>query len=151
MLTVYEPYFVDYVKGITKDYRTFKPIFLTSAIGFDGATASQQLPVFSPAVDADCILFAFNVDFNNSNVLVKITDVSSGYVWNMLQSTPTLTIAGSPNQCIMGVTGQVMPVLPLVCPFFLSRQSKLQYDFRNSATSLTTGGNVTAVGIKLLN
>jgi hypothetical protein len=145
----YSIVFTDWVKNIINKYRDFKPQYLTTAIGFT-AVASEMRPVFSPAIDADCLIFGFNVDFSNAGVTLKITDTSSGYVWNVLQPTVGQAIQGSPIVAIAGITTQVMPVLRLICPFFLSRQSKLQYDFQNSAAGPTTGGNISAVAIKLL-
>jgi len=135
-------YFYEFVKGIIGQYSRYVPLKLTTAIGFDGAIVSQQKTVFSPQIDADALLFGANVDFSNTNVTVKITDTASGYVWNPVSATPIVAVAG--------VTTQVSPILPLVCPFFLSRQSKLQMDFTNSATALTTGGNITWDGLKLI-
>lgn len=142
-------YFQAYIDAVLKNYNRYEPIFLTIPIGFDGVTVSQKLSVFTPPVDSDCLLFGANVDFSNSGVLLRITDTQSGYVWNQLQSNQGATLGGTPITAIAGIQTQVMPVLPLVCPFFLSRQSKLQHDFTNSASGLTTGGNITWNGIKL--
>lgn len=143
MYSASAPYFNDYVNGILKKYARFLPLQLTTPIGFDGSTASQRLTVFTPQIDADALLFAANVDFSNAFVTVRITDSATGYVWNPINATPIVAIAG--------IQTQVMPLLSLVAPFFLSRQSKLQMDFVNSPTSLTTNGNITWVGLKLLN
>ena len=142
-------YFQAYVDAILKKYSRWEPLFLTIPIGFDGSTASQKVTVFTPQVDADALLFSANVDFHNSGVLLRITDTQSGYVWNVLQSNAGATVAGTPISAIAGVQTQVMPMLALTCPFFLSRQSKLQHDFTNSASSLTTSGNISWAGIKL--
>ena len=145
-------YFQGYVDAVLKNYIRYEPIYLTVPVGFDGATANQKLSVFTPPVDSDCLLFGANVDFNGTNiagVLLKITDTQSGYVWNQLQSNAGATVAGTPITAIAGITTQNTPVLPLVCPFFLSRQSKLQHDFTNAGSGLTTGGNITWNGIKL--
>lgn len=145
----YNNAFSDYIKKIIDKYRDLKPQYLPTAIGFT-AVASQMITVFTPAVDADCLIFGFNVDFTNLNVSVKIQDTSSGYIWNVLQPTAGQPIQGSPINSIAGISGQVKPVLPMICPFFLSRQSKLQYDFQNSAAAPTTGGIISAVALKLL-
>jgi hypothetical protein len=135
-------YFQKFVESILSQYSRYLPLKLTTSIGFDGTTASQRVTVFTPQIDADALLFGANVDFSNTAVTAKITDTASGYVWNPVSATPIVAIAG--------VTTQVSPILPLVCPFFLSRQSKLQMDFVNSPTSLTTGGNITWDGLKLI-
>lgn len=142
-------YFQKYVDEILASYKRWQPIYLTTPIGFNGSTASERLTVFTPQVDADCLLFSANVDFNNPNVLLRVTDTQSGYVWNVLQSNAGTTAQGSPITALAGIQTQVTPLLPLPVPFFLSRQSKLQLDFQNSATSLTTNGNITWAGVKL--
>jgi hypothetical protein len=141
-------YFQNYVDNVLKQYQRHQPLLVSVAIGFPGV-ASERVTVFTPQIDADALLFGVNVDFSNANVTLKITDTQSGYVWNTLQSNAGTTISGTPITAIAGIQTQVTPVLPLVCPFLLSRQSKLQFDFQNSASSPTTGGNITFTGIKL--
>lgn len=150
MYSAFSGYFADYVRNVLGKYRNYLPLYLTCPIGFDGATASQRVTVFTPAVDADALLFGANVDFSNPLVNLKITDTASGYVWSIIQTISGSTLSGTPITAIAGVTTQALPILPLVVPFFLSRQSKLQLDFQNSATSLTTNGNITWVALKLL-
>lgn len=143
-------YFQDYVNKILGQYTRWHPLELSSAIGFNGSTASERITIYTPQCDADALIFGANVDFSNANVQLKITDSQTGYVWNILQGNGAATIDGTPIAALAGIQTQVQPILPLICPYFLSRQSKLQMDFRNSATSLTTGGNITWVGLKLL-
>jgi len=133
--------FSDFVKGILSKYTRYLELDLSTPIGFPGTTASERRTVFTPPIDADALLFGGNVDFTNSDVTVKITDTATGYVWNPQNFTPV--------HAIFGISSQVTPVLPLVCPFFLSRQSKLQMEFVNSAASLTTNGTATWKGIRL--
>lgn len=135
-------YFSDFVKSILKNYRSYVELDLSAPIGFSGA-ASQRLTIYTPQIDSDALLFGAAVDFNNALVLIRVMDVSSGYQWSPQNDTPIGAIAG--------LGGQVMPVLDLTCPFFLSRNSKLQMDWTNSAAASTTGGNITWRGIKLLN
>lgn len=142
MHSAFAPYFSEYVKNILSKYKQFLPLQLTTPIGFDGATASQRLTVFTPQIDADALLFGANVDFSNAFVTLRITDTATGYVWNPVNFTPIVAIAG--------IQTQVSPILPLIVPFFLSRQSKLQMDFVNSPSTLTANGNITWVGLKLL-
>jgi hypothetical protein len=143
MWGIFQSVFNDYIKGILARYARYNEIALTTPIGFDGATASQQRQVYTPQIDSDCLIFGAGVDFTNVNVTVKVTDVASGYVWNPTTAAPIHSLAGA--------AAQVMPIILLTCPFFMSRQSKLQMDFTNSAASLTTGGNITWRGVKLLN
>lgn len=139
--TTFAAYFQEYVQRILSQYTKFSPLKLTTFIGFSGV-ASQQVSVFTPQVDADAFLFGANVDFSNAGVTLKITDTASGYIWNPVTATPIVAVAG--------VTTQVSPILPMICPTLLSRQSKLQMDFTNSPAGPTTGGNITWDGLKLI-
>lgn len=145
----YSLLFQDYVEGILKKYAQYKSHWLTTAIGFAGV-ASENAIVYTPPVDADFMIFGFNVDFSNTGVLVSLQDTSTGYEFMTLQSTGTTALVGTPIVAVAGITTQVMPVLSLICPFWLPRQSKIKYSFRNSASGQTTGGNISAVGVKLL-
>jgi len=142
-------FYYEYVQGILKKYAQFKPLWETSAIGFAGVASELATPQ-TPPVDADCLIFGFNVDFSNSGVLVTIKDTSSGYEFMVLQSVGSTQALGTPIVAVAGITTQVTPVLPLICPFWMGRQSRLQYTFRNATSGQITGGNITAVGIKLL-
>ena len=147
---IYQNLFSEYVRTILAKYKTNQPLYLSSLIGFDGTTASQRVTCFTPSIDADSLIFSANVNFNNPQVQVKITDTASGYSWNVVQAATGSTVNGSSITALAGSGSQVMPLLPLTCPFFLSKQSKLQMDFVNSATSLTASdATLTWVGIKL--
>jgi len=151
MFGLFAPYFADYVKGILSKYSQFLPLELTTLIGFDGATASQRVTCFTPVVDSDAILFGAHTNFSNSAVTVRITDSGSGFSWNILQSTPGTTLAGTPITAIAGVQTEVMPVLPLIVPYFLNRQSRLQMDFTNSAAALAAStSSITWRALKLI-
>lgn len=147
---IYQNLFSEYVRTILAKYKTNQPLYLSSLIGFDGTTASQRVTCFTPSIDADALIFSANVNFSNPQVQVKITDTASGYSWNVIQAATGTTVNGSSITALAGSGSQVMPLLPLTCPFFLSKQSKLQMDFVNSATSLTgSDATLTWVGIKL--
>jgi hypothetical protein len=147
---IYQNLFSEYVRTILAKYKANQPLYLSSLIGFDGTTASQRVTCFTPSIDADALIFSANVNFSNPQVQVKITDTASGYSWNVVQAATGSTVNGSSITALAGSGSQVMPLLPLTCPFFLSKQSKLQMDFVNSATSLTASdATLTWVGIKL--
>ena len=147
---IYQNLFSEYVRTILAKYKAHQPLYLSSLIGFDGTTASQRVTCFTPSIDADALIFSANVNFSNPQVQVKITDTASGYSWNVVQAATGSTVNGSSITALAGSGSQVMPLLPLTCPFFLSKQSKLQMDFVNSATSLTASdATLTWVGIKL--
>ncbi len=144
-------YFQDYIKTILAKYKTWLPLYLTTLIGFDGATAGQRVTCYTPSVDSDALLFGGHANFSNSGVNVKITDSGSGYAWNILQSAPGASTSGTPITALAGVQTEVMPILALTCPYFLSRQSKLQMDFVNGTASIAAStSSITWVGLKLI-
>jgi hypothetical protein len=148
---IFGAYFAEYVATILKKYKTWQPLYLTTLIGFDGSTASERTTCFTPQVDSDAILFGANTNFSNAQVNVRISDTGSGYVWNIIQAATGSTASGTPVSAVAGASSQVAPILPLVCPYFLSRQSKLQMEFTNSATSISPStSSISWVGIKLL-
>jgi len=147
---IYQNLFSEFVRTVLAKYKSWQPLYLSTLIGFDGTTASQRVTCFTPQVDSDALIFSANVNFSNPQVTVKITDTATGYAWNVIQAATGSTTNGSSITAVAGSGSQVMPVLPLSCPFFLSRQSKLQMDFVNSATSLTASdATITWIGLKL--
>ena len=73
----FSAYFDDYVNSILKKYKQNQPVYLTSPIGFDGATASQRVTCFSAQIDNDALLFGAHLNFSQL-VNVKITDTATG-------------------------------------------------------------------------
>jgi hypothetical protein len=129
-------------------YHTHLELIDTVPIGFTGVANEKPANVYSNEVDADSLLFAFNVDFTNTAVQVWIRSLSPQYDWMAnVQANPAFTPIGA----IAGISSQVMPVLPLVMPFFLKANGKLEFRFINAATSPITGGNVTLRRLKLVN
>lgn len=150
MYGLFSGYFSDHVKTILSRYKSWQPLYLTSLIGFDGVTASERVTTFTPQVDSDSLLFGAHVNFSNSQVNLRITDTGNGYAWNVLQAAIGGTTSGTPVTAIAGATTQVMPILALVCPYFLSRQGKLQMDFVNGTSSITAAtASITWTGLKL--
>lgn len=151
MYGLFANYFQEYVKTLLAKYKTWMPLYLTTSIGFDGATAGQRVTCYTPSVDSDALLFGGHVNFSNSGVNVKVTDSGSGYSWNVLQSSPGTTVSGTPITAMAGVQTEVMPVLALTCPYFLGRQSKLQMDWVNGTASISAAtSSITWVGLKLI-
>lgn len=150
MYGVFSAYFADHVKTILANYKSWQPLYLTSLIGFDGVTANERVTTFTPQVDSDSLIFGAHVNFSNTQVNLKITDTGNGYAWNVLQAATGATTSGTPVTAIAGATTQVMPVLALVCPYFLSRQGKLQMDFQNGSSSISPAtSTITWTGLKL--
>lgn len=103
--------------------------------------------MFTNTVDSDTLFFAVNVNFTNANVLIRIQSISPQYQWmSNQQSTPQDTPIGA----VAGLSSQVMPLLPLISPFFVKRQGRLQMQFTNSAAAATTGGVITWRMLKLV-
>jgi len=128
-------------------YREHLVSFDTIAIGFSG-TASERLTVYSHEVSDDTLWFAFGVDFEETDILVRAASRSPQYDWMTNDdSTPQDTPIGA----FAGNTTQVLPMLPIVKPFFLYANGKLAFTFTNSPTSAITGGNLTCALIKLIN
>lgn len=138
----FDSFLTGYIERILSGYNTQVPIYLTTSIGWDGLTVSQQVTVYTPPQDTDVLVYGVNVDFSNASATLQIQDTATGYVWNA-NFTPFVAVAG--------ISTQVRPVLPLPIPYLLKRQNKLQLVCKNSATSLTSNGNITFVGLRLQN
>ena len=123
--------------------------FDTIPIGFSGTT-SERATVYSHEVSDDSLWFAFGVDFASTatDVLVRVSSRSPQFDWMTNDdSTPQDTPIGA----FAGFTAQVLPMLPIVKPFFLYANGRLAFTFTNSPTSAITGGNLTCALVKLLN
>ena len=139
-------FFNEYTLKILSKYENHLELIDSIPIGFTGVASQVVAPVYSNEVDADSLIFAFGVDFDNSGVLVRIRSISPQYEWMANnQATPQLTPIGA----IAGNSSQVMPVLPLVMPFFLKANGRLEFRFTNAASSPVTGGVITIRRLKL--
>lgn len=136
-------------QAIIDMYEDSVPDFDTVPIGFNGV-ATERLTVSSNEISDDTIWFAFGVNFDLTTItdaLIRISSRSPQYDWmSNDQSTPQDTPVGA----VAGCSQQVLPMLPIVKPFFMYKNSKLQYTFTNSTTAPITGGLWTAAVIKLL-
>ena len=137
-------------QAIIDMYEEALPDYDTVPIGFNGV-ASERLSVYSNSISTDILIMSFGVDFDLTTItdtLVRISARSPQYDWmSNNQSTPQDTPVGA----VAGCSQQVLPMLPIVKPFFLYANGKLQYQFTNSATAAITGGLWTAAIIKLVN
>ncbi len=140
-------YFNKFTLQILDQYRTHLELIDSVPIGFTGVASQRVAPVYTNEVDADSLYFGANVDFNNAGVLIRIQSMSPQYQWmSNNQGVPQDTPIGA----VAGISAQVMPVLPLVMPFFLKANGKLQMTFTNSAAAPTTGGIITWRVLKLV-
>lgn len=139
--------FSKYTYQILDRYRTHLVLFDSFAIGFTGTASERLAPVYSDTVDADTLYFAAHVNFTNANALVRIQSQSPQYIWMANQSAVP---QDTPISAVAGISTQALPMLPLIVPFFVASQGRLQHIFTNSATSATTGGIWTWAMVKLV-
>lgn len=140
-------FFNKYTLDILARYRTHIELIDSVPIGFTATANERPAPCYTSQIDTDALFFAANVDFSNAGVLIRIQSVSPQYQWMANNnSTPQDTPIGA----VAGMLTQVMPVLPLVQPFFLKAQGRLQMQFTNSAASATDDGIITWRMLKLV-
>ena len=136
-------------QAIIDMYSETLPDIDTVAVGFSG-TVSERVTVYSHSISDDCLIFGFGVDFADTatDVLVRIASRSPQYDW---MSNDDATPQDTPIGAVAGFSSQILPILPLVKPFFLYANGKLSFNFTNSPTSAVTGGNITIHRLKLVN
>lgn len=140
-------FFNEFTLNILRKYRTHLELIDSVPIGFTGVASQQVAPVFTSLVSADTLFFAANVDFTPADVLIRIQSRSPQYNWMANNNAiPQFTPIGA----VAGISTQVMPVLPLVQPFFLKANGQLQMNFINSAAAAVTGGVITWRLLKLV-
>lgn len=140
-------YFNPFTIQILNKYRNWLELPDSVPIGFTGVASEKPASVYSNEVDADSLIFGFNVDFTSTQVQIWIRSISPQYEW---MANNQATQQYTPIGAIAGITSQVMPVLPLVMPFFLKANGKLEMRFQNAATSPVTGGIITLRRLKLV-
>lgn len=139
--------FDEQTKAIMAMYREYLIDFDTVSIGFSG-TLNERLTVYSHEVSDDSLIFAHSVDFSTTDVLVRASSRSPQYDW---MSNDDQTPQDTPIGAFAGFSNQVLPLLPLIKPFFLYSNGRIAYTFTNSATSAVTGGLLTIARLKLVN
>lgn len=144
-------FFNEFTLGILKKYENHLELIDSIPVGFTGVASQVQAPIYSNEVDADSLVFAMGVDWaaptsSAANVLVRIRSISPQYEWMANnQAIPQLT----PISAVAGFADQVMPVLPLVMPFFLKANGRMEFRFTNASASAITGGVITLRKLKL--
>lgn len=139
--------FNDYVKRILDRYRTHLELIDSIPINFTGTANEKPAPCFTNSVDSDVLYFGGAVNFTNGNVLCRIRSQSPQYEW---MTNNTGTPQDTPVGAVFGLSTQNMPILPLIMPFFVNANGRLQMQFTNAATSAVTGGIVTWRALKLV-
>ena len=118
-------------------------------VGFTGV-ASQELPsVFSNEVDAYSIVYGFEFSEDPGDAQIWIRSTNPQYEWMAQSANGTPTYA--PLTAIAGIAGQVLPVLPLVMPFILGPNGRIEMKFINASSGPLTGGIITLRRLKLIN
>jgi hypothetical protein len=139
-------FFNRFTLGIMSLYRTHLVMFDTILTGFTG-TASERPPAAPTSeIDEDCLWFAAGVNFTNANALVRIKSISPQYEW---MSNNDQTPIDTPIPAIAGTAAQVLPMLPLIQPFFTKANGRILHYFTNSASAPTTGGEWTWALLRL--
>jgi hypothetical protein len=141
-------FFTKYIYWILDHYNTHLELIDTIPMGLTGVASERPAPTFTNEISEDLLYFAAAVNFSNADVRVRIRSISPQYEW---MADDASTPIDTPVNAIAGVFSQSMPVLPLVQPFFVKKQGRLQMQFTNAATSPVTGGLWTWRALRLTN
>lgn len=141
-------FFTKYVYQILDRYHTHLELIDTIPIGFTGVASERPASVFTNEVSEDVLYFAAAVSFSNAGAFVRIKSISPQYDW---MADDSAIPQDTPINAIAGVFSQALPILPLVQPFFVKKQGRLQMQFTNSAAAPTTGGLWTWRALRLTN
>lgn len=142
-------YFTKYVYQILDRYQNHLELEDTIPIGFTGVASQRVAPVFTNENSEDTLYFAANVNFTAGQAieaLVRIRSISPQYEW---MANDDQTPQDTPVSAIAGIGGTAMPVVPLIQPFFIQRQGRLQMQFTNSVATPITGGLFTWRALRL--
>lgn len=117
--------------------------------GFTGVAGQEVTPVFSNEVDAVSLIFGFQFQsaVAPSDASVWIRSTNPQYEWNVTANNGTP--AFMPISAVMGNPSQVLPVLPLVMPFPLYPNGKIEFRLRNNSSGPITGGTIGIRRLKL--
>ena|SRR5437867_4197873 len=143
-------WFSKYVYQILDRYRTHLELIDTIPMGFTGQQGERPPPVFSNEISEDALYFAAAVNFNLATPRVRIRSMSPQYEW---MADDASTPVDTPINAVAGVFSQALPVLPLIQPFFVKQQGRLQHQFTNAVAPETaiTGGLWTWRVLRLTN
>jgi len=143
-------FFNPFTIRILERYGNWLELVDSVPIGFTGVAGEVPAPVVSNEVDSDSLIFGFSINITVAQAadsLIRIKSISPQYNWMAnTQASPQDTPIGA----ICGLSSQVMPILPLVMPFFLLANGKLEMRFTNSTASPITGGIITLRRLKLV-
>jgi len=131
-----------------QDFDARLELWDTVPIGFTGVASQEISSVFSNEVDEYTMLFGLGVDFDPGNAKMWVRSISPQYEWNA--NTRNGTPNFMPISAVAGIEGQVLPVMPLIMPFELYPNGKIEFRFINASSSPITGGNLQLRRIKLV-
>lgn len=131
-----------------QDFEQQLELWDTVPIGFTGVASQEISSVFCNEVDQSSMLFGLGVDFEPGDSKIWVRSISPQYEWiaNTQNGTPNFM----PISAVCGVEGQVMPILPLVMPFELLPNGKIEFRFINASSGAITGGNLQLRRLKLV-
>jgi hypothetical protein len=138
----------DFTKNILRRYATHLEWIDTIDLNFTGVASERPVAVFTHETSEDLLLYGATVDFNNAGVLVRLRSINPLYQW-MANTDPTPQ--DTPVNAVAGIFSQSLPILPLVRPFFIKKQGRLEMQFTNAAADPITGGLWTWRGLRLTN
>src|SRR5215475_3121674 len=122
-------FFTKYVYQILDRYQTHLELIDTIPIGFTGVANERPAPAFTNEISEDVLYFAAQVNFSNAAVLVRIKSLNPQYEW---MADDLANPQDTPVNAVAGVFSQALPILPLIAPFFVKAQGRLQMQFTNS-------------------
>ncbi len=140
-------YYNKYVLGILDRYLTHTELIDSQPVAFT-STANEKAPlVFTTETNADTLYFGAAINIENPDVLVRIKSISPSYEW---MSNNNASPQDTPIGALFGTSTQVLPVLPLVMPFFVQANGRLQMQFTNSPSDPSGPAVVTWRLLKLV-
>src|SRR5262245_33102361 len=139
-------YYNPFTVAIMSRYAVHTELIDSQPIGFTGTASERPPSIFTTEVNADTLYFAAAVNFENPDVLIRVTSESPQYEW-MTNNDPSPQ--DTPIGAVCGISTQALPVLPLVMPFFVLKDGRLRMQFTNSDTGQETGGVITWRLLKL--
>lgn len=118
------------------------------SIGFTGVASQEVSPVFSNETDEYTMLFGLGVDFTPGDSKIWVRSISPQYEWNA--NTKNGTPNFMPVSAVCGVQGSIVPIMPLIMPFEIAPNGKIEFRFINASSGAITGGNLQLRLIKLV-
>lgn len=144
------PKLTPYAQAIIAQYDQSVPLFLSVPFSLQGSTSERRMIVAAPQ-QYDCLLIG-----------AALNDVTGGdqgqqiylNVWDRRTQLHWVTpspIGWAPLTAFAGLPPFTMPILALPEAYFLPRHVELQHEIWNFTDIGAEGGNITWVGLQLIN